>query len=250
MENVDKNLIIKRFNKSSSTYEKNAIVQKIMAKKLISKLIELKGKSFGNILELGCGTGLLTRDIVSSLDFKSLFVNDIVEESVNRTAVLSSRITKLYGDCESLNFPNNLDLLISNATLQWLNHLSLFVDKVSLETKKGGIFAFTTFEKDNLYQIKTITGESLNYCSKADTEKILGRSFRIIYASNETIDLEFNSSYEILKHLKLSGVNSISKNRWTKSILNEFENKYSKLFKKNNKYILTYKPLYFILENI
>ena len=71
-------LIKNKFKKSMDKYDENAVVQKLMAEKLAANLPE---KSYGKILELGCGTGILTRNLVSKITYTKYFANDIVEKS-------------------------------------------------------------------------------------------------------------------------------------------------------------------------
>ena len=47
------------FNKAADTYDANCYIQKIAGKKLMSYLSEYVYKP-DNILELGCGTGIVT----------------------------------------------------------------------------------------------------------------------------------------------------------------------------------------------
>ena len=58
---MDKELIKKRFKKSLKTYNSHATVQNSMTDNLVCTLIKLKGDNFDNILEIGCGTGYLTK---------------------------------------------------------------------------------------------------------------------------------------------------------------------------------------------
>lgn len=286
LNSVDKELVKNRFEKSIFTYDKNAIVQKHMAAELLAALIGFKGRDFNKILEIGCGTGFLSKEMIGhtelrskpdlnqksrlvglpahqpgtenalnathyQLNFDKLFANDIVEESVNQIKLLSKKIEKLDGDCENILFPSNLDLIISNATFQWIEDFISISEKIHLSLKAGGVFAFSTFEKQNLYQIKTITGKSLNYYAKLDIENILSNNFEVIFSHSEEINIEFDSVHEILTHLKLSGVNSLGTTKWTKCDLKGFESKYNKLFRNDRgKLILTYKPMYFICAKI
>lgn len=246
---VNKELVKKRFEKSLSTYTQNAIVQKQMANVLLSNLIKYKDCDFNKCLEIGCGSGFLTQKILEKITLKELFVNDIVENSLDETKVFSDKIKNLYGDCENILFPPDLDLVISNATFQWIKDFPALSNKTYLSLKHNGVFAFSTFEKQNLHQIKTITGKSLNYCEKSEIENILTKNFDIIFSHSETLNLEFDSANEILNHLKLCGVNSLETIKWTKNDLKDFGNKYNELFKNdNNKLILTYHPLYFIAK--
>lgn len=254
---VNKELVKQRFEKNLSTYSENAVVQKHMASELVASLINNKLDAVGlasptycKIFEIGCGTGTLTKEILNQLDFEELFANDIVENPLN-PEIISDKIKILYGDCEKIQFPQNLDLVISNATFQWLENLPAVLDKIHANLNERGILAFNTFEQWNLYQIKTITGNTLNYYKKAELEELLNANFKILYSNSETIEVEFDSPQDVLKHLKLTGVNGITPTKWTKNDLKKFKDEYSNLFKNDKgKLILTYKPLYFICAKI
>lgn len=77
---IDNKLIKKHFEKSMDKYDKNATVQDLMASKLIIELEKISN-NFENILELGSGTGLLTKRINSHIKYKNYFANDLVEKS-------------------------------------------------------------------------------------------------------------------------------------------------------------------------
>ena len=72
---INKELIKKRFSKCITTYDENAKIQKRMAEKLFSLL---ERNDFDKILEIGCGTGLLTKIAVEKLNFRTYTANDMV----------------------------------------------------------------------------------------------------------------------------------------------------------------------------
>lgn len=242
---IDKELIKKRFEKSLPTYEENAVIQKNMAEILLAKLADLSGNKFDNILEIGCGTGFLAKKLTQNFIFEKLFINDIVDKAVKNVALLSTKIEKIYGDCEQIEFPNNIDLIISNATFQWIDIKSQ-LEKIYFSLSKDGIIAFSTFGEAHFHQIKTVGSKCLNYINRITIEKLLKENYELIYSGSETITLEFESALDILKHIKLSGTNAVGAISWVKKDLNEFIEKYNKFKNKNGKFELTYQPLYFI----
>lgn len=246
MNNLDKNLIKKRFEKNLSSYEDNAFVQKHMASELMKNLTINCGEGFTKILEIGCGTGILTKEIIEKISFEKIFVNDIVKNSLS-SEIQSNKIKELDGDCEEVQFPQDLDLVISNATFQWLQNLPAFLNKINTNLNSKGILAFSTFEEGNLYQISTLAQESLDYYTKLDLEKILKQHFQIISSHSQTLEIEFDNAQEVLQHFKLTGVNALTQTKWTKTDLKKFQDKYSLLFKNDDgKLVLTYKPVWFI----
>ena len=66
---MNKELIHNRFAKNLKSYDENAKIQKRMAERLMSFI---NNKSPKNILEIGCGTGFLTKLIKENLDYEKL----------------------------------------------------------------------------------------------------------------------------------------------------------------------------------
>ena len=79
---IDNKHIKKQFEKSMQDYDQNATVQILMALKMVFELTKISN-TFENVLELGSGTGILTKRLASELDFKNYFANDLVEKSKN-----------------------------------------------------------------------------------------------------------------------------------------------------------------------
>ena len=72
--------IKKQFEKSMNDYDKNATVQDLMASKMIIELSKIS-TSFETVLELGAGTGLLTKRIAKNIKFSNFYANDLIEKS-------------------------------------------------------------------------------------------------------------------------------------------------------------------------
>jgi len=245
---INKELVRKRFQRSLDTYDKEATVQKRMAYSLIRFLTENTDNKFDKVLEIGCGTGNLTRQAIHTLDFKELIVNDIVEESEKYIQNLYDRIFFIPGDAENINFPTNLDLIISNASFQWMSDLPEFLKKLHSCLNKDGILAFTSFSPDNFSEISQITNCELQYHSILELVYLINDYYEPVYTHNETEKLAFNSPLEVLEHVKQIGVNAVNQRFWTKKDLNEFKINYIKHHSNNGKVNLTYCPDYYVLK--
>lgn len=235
---IDKTLIKKRFSKSFSTYDDNAIVQKRMAEKLVDFLPK---KEFNSVLEIGCATGLLTKQAVLKLSFNNFALNDIVEDAENYARKIVPNSKFFLGDVEKINFDEKYDLIISNACLQWCSDIERTILKLSECLNVGGTLAVSVFGKDNLKEINEIFNlqlKTVDVSKLPDNAKIF----------EEQTTLFFDSPIEVLKHLKLTGVNAVKETRLTKSKLKEFEQKYLEKFAQKNRVQLTYNPVYIIIS--
>ncbi len=227
------------FIKAKDTYKKNAIIQKQMAKNLISLLIKKEGNTYDRTFEIGVGTGFLTDEIKKNIKYKKLFLNDIND---NYTAY---RDEFIKGDILRIDIPHNLDLILSNAVFQWIKDYNLLFSKLNKAIKKGGFVGFSYFGSKNFYQIKEITNIGLDY---PDLNKYIeNNGFEILYFEEELKTMCFKDIYEILSHIKLTGVKTENK-VWTKSYLFNFREKYEQKYQSNLGLELTYHPVYYILK--
>ncbi len=242
---IDKELVKKRFKKSYSTYDNNAFIQKEMAKKLIEFLPFDK---FGSILEIGCATGVLTKEINKTLGFSVFFANDIVEEARKYIEAINSKIIFLSGDIEEIDLPQKFDLIISNASLQWCNNIETTLNKFMNSLNSGGILAFSVFGDNNLKEIRQIFHLKNNPFSVCRLKEVIN-SYNCLYFKEEESRLKFDSPLNVLKHLKLTGVNAIEEAKLTKNKLLNFQKEYEEKYTQNGKSILTYSPIFIILQN-
>ena len=230
---LNKDLIKNNFQKSILTYDENAIVQEQMAEFLCSKIQKQK---YNKILEIGSYTGKLTKLAVQKFDFDSYVALDVVD-SFDFIKNLSSKISFIKSDIEKFETSDKFDLIISNASIQWAEDFEFVYKKLKSLLTSSGHIAISLFGSDNLLEIKDIFNVGLKYHSVEEIEKITSAN---IYS--EIKKIEFKDSISILKHLKATGVNSVTNKKFSykelKQNLSLFEKKY------NN--TLTYNPIYVI----
>jgi malonyl-ACP O-methyltransferase BioC len=235
--------IKKQFEKSMKVYDKNASVQKLMGDKLLFELSKIS-TSFDNILEIGSGTGLLTKKFIKILNFKTYFANDLVEKSKNYIQRIIPEVKFLGGNALKIRPSKKIDLIISNAAFQWFDNLDKAIDILKLSLSQNGIIAFTTFSPENFKELTSITGLTLKYKTKDEIIEILkNHNFEILYNEEFYQRLEFKTPLELLAHLKNTGVNSLSEKVWTVKKVKDFCDKFAKKYTKTE---LTYTPIIII----
>ena len=235
---MNKNLIHSRFEKHLKDYDKNAKIQKLMAEKLINFCSR---KKYKNVLEIGCGTGFLTKEAVKNIEYENYTAIDIVEECESYIKKIDDRICFIAEDIEKYlnDVPFTPDLIISNASLQWCTDFEGGVNKLKKILSDDGEFIFTTFGKEHFREIFYIMGTGLNYYSETELREMFEGAE---ICSQEVHIMSFKTPKDVLKHLKLTGVNAVESQSWTKGDLKTFENAYQNLCVKIP--TLTYNPVY------
>ena len=235
--------IKKQFEKSMSDYDKNATVQDLTASKLVIELVKISN-DFENVLELGTGTGLLTKRLVKSVKYKNFYANDLVEKSKMYVQKFAPKVNFICGNALKIKTSQKTDLIVANAMFQWFENFEKAVDVLKTNLKPDGVLAFSTFASSNFKEITEITGLTLKYKSKEELENTLkNKGFEILYSESFYEELYFKTPLELLAHMKLTGVNSLSEKTWTVKKVKEFCDKYSKKYPKP---ILTYSPIIII----
>lgn len=244
---LDKDLIASRFRKAIKSYDENAVVQREMADGLICSIKKYCGINFETILEIGCGTGILTKKIIKNFNFYTLYANDLVGEFENHLIEnISKNIIFIPGDAEIMDcFPQNCDIIVSNSTFQWLGGIESFFARIERFLKTGGILAFTTFGPENFKEMSNVTGVKLNYPGFEEIENYCEKRFSMIFKESKIKKIRFDSFMSILKHIKATGSNGITRKRWTKSHIENFSLEYKKIYKE---FSLTYNPCCFIMR--
>jgi len=252
MEKI-KELIATRFSKAQTTYEANALAQQKIVARLMEILSEVKAGGFSpeSMLEIGCGTGLLTRNLLSSFSFKTVHLNDISPAFAPLFSGLSEEYDYRFfaGDAEKIILERKYDLIVSSSVFHWFDNPSVFFEKIGNHLSPGGIVAFSAFGPENVKEVKELTGKGLSYQTKTEWAELLSHHFQILRMEEDFIKLQLNSPYHVLRHLKQTGVNAIQQPvMWTPSKLRQFDEAYRSLFSVGEQVTLTYHPIYFVVK--
>ncbi|EAI1322964.1 malonyl-ACP O-methyltransferase, partial [Campylobacter jejuni] len=204
--------------------------------KLCEILKDLKISHFEKVFEFGCGRGELSKKLQNFITFDEYLKNDILDFKENSNILIFDMNEISKQDLSKEKF----DLIVSNATLQWLD-LKQIIPSLRDMLNQNGILLLSTFAKQNLKEIKQSTGFGLNYFSLNELEQIFKIYFNEVKITQELVELSFDNALDVFRHLKLSGVNSLGFYPLNKGFLKEFEEKFQ------NK--LTYHPVFILCKN-
>lgn len=219
------------FNKHYNVYEKYSLAQKQVAK----NLLDYMGKSnifdtqINSIFEIGCGTGIFTKEYRKYFLHSDLILNDIFDvrefiKDIDYNIFIQENI-------EELDIPKS-DLVVSSSVFQWIKDKDSLIRNIAENTDN---LCFSSYVSGNLIEIKNHFDISLDYLNIEEFKEILKKYFSSVKSYSETIKLDFEDPMSVLKHLKYTGVTGFQKTSISKI----------KTFKDN---ILTYKVAYFICK--
>ena len=214
-----------RFDKFLNTYDNYAFVQKKVAQKLIRFL--QKDEEFKTILEIGCGTGIYSKKLVSHIKYQNIILNDLCDSKNYVSQIEKSKF--IIEDMDTFEY-KKYSLITSSSVFQWSKNLDQLLDKISIA---GDRLLFSIYVDGNLLEIENFFGVGLKYSNHQDILKKLKKNFKFVKYKVENIVLEFTTPLEALKHLKYTGVTGIRKNIEITKIRNFKETK------------LTYKVAYY-----
>lgn len=242
-------LISTRFAKAHDNYAKHAHIQNQITHQLMA-FMQAMPLSPSCVLEIGCGVGNLTKQLLSHYpNIQQLILNDLYDAiQSNDLPAHTASVEYLLGDINQLPLPDaTMDLIVSSSALQWIYPLDGLIAKLANCLTKGGYLALSSFGVDNLQEIKQLTKQGLTYyhCNQllalCQHHKL---HISICFETHHT--LYFHHPYDVLRHLKHTGVTGLGNFRWSKSALNHFINHYPDT--PNQGHPLTYHPIYIIAQ--
>lgn len=228
----DKTLLRKRFSRNLKTYDTLASVQRDIAGRMGSMLAErVSSDAVSRGTEIGAGTGFLTRHLVRLFPRAEWTVNDLVPESrdyLPSTTPSGIPLRFSAGDGEVFPFENGrFDLIASASTVQWFDDLPDFIARAADGLSENGTLALSTFGPENFREITATTGQGLEYYSLDELTRIITANGLCITAKEEWIEQQcYPTPTDVLRHLRLTGVNAVAAERWTHNRLKKFEADY------------------------
>ncbi|WP_352339407.1 methyltransferase domain-containing protein [Psychrobacter sp. 16-MNA-CIBAN-0192] len=224
----------------ASDYDHHASIQQQVCELLLTRIAHTYQDS---VLEVGAGTGQMTRLLAENIQSKHWVINELAGRQSPILQAIFPAAKIMIGDAEQLDLSSNHSLIISANAVQWFDNPLSFIQQSYERLASGGQLLFNTFTPNNFLQIKALTGQGLAYPTMNKWRLALEKSgFKQITLSTHRFDLPFSKPYAVLKHMQLTGVSTnqtaTSSNdtpfKWTKARLQQFEREYWQQFAAKN----------------
>lgn len=274
---IDKQQVKFHFSKNASTYNQYANIQKEMKNNLIKFMLENNKHDIKikNILEIGCGTGYLTHALndlfpsahITAVDIAPGMIAEIKSQFINKP------VDFICGDIEEMQLNNTYDLIISNATFQWFNHMSLTIEKLHNSLNTNGMLCFSTFGEYTFCELNECfnkakqslaikeliySGQPFYSLNKLTTLcknviKTTANDEEALVESKETFEYEyFDNCKDFFYSIKKAGANNSNKNNRNSSptFIKKVITLYDKNFREGNKVKATYHCLFLKISHM
>ena len=255
MKQFKQHEINRGFSKAAPQYESAAVVQREVADRLAERLAWLLIEP-AVVLDLGCGTGLLSEALVGKYPDATLINIDAAF-----SMLCSNQATKRgHAVCaDALALPlqtNSIDLIVSSLMIHWIDDQQAFWKEIKRILRPGGMIVFTASGPDTLHELQAAWASADPQYDHIHRfidmhhigDLLLKTGFSDPVMDKQEITLLYPSVKKLLHALKTAGVSNISENRRKgllgksryKAFLAEFET-----FKTSeNRYPATYEVIF------
>ncbi len=213
---IDKERAAGRFDARRDTYEANTPVQQTIVDELIadvyrSNIHRRLSRPATACLEIGCGTGSLSRRLAALVPDGFLYFWDI--GSNGPQGVDCTRFTSCDAELQICRtHAERFDVIASASTIQWFNSPRRFLAECYRVLRPGGLLLLTAFTRGNMHELTAAGATSLNLPDEQCWLSMMPRGFEILSWTPVDYDMVFDEPVDVMRHLRLSGVNGLDRN--------------------------------------
>lgn len=202
-----KEKIKSRFNKAARTYDQACYIQRQIGEELINTLLAIAAYDYESIIDLGCGTGQVTKILADNIKFHKFQAIDFAAKLlvIAKTKLAAYKIKILEADYDTLP-ANNFDLAFSNMSLQWSLDLLNTIKMINNLLDANGTLAFSIPLHGTLIELNSYPIN--HFYSLSSIKKLLAaHGFKIKKCFTQKYINYFPDIFTALKSLKAVGAN-------------------------------------------
>lgn len=160
---LDRSHMQRSFSRAATLYEQNALLQREIAERMLEDLGDLNlNPAPRQILDLGCGTGYLSRGLAKLYPKARLFSLDIALPMLQQAQAHPVGLRRwlspprfVCADAYRLPIANaRVDLLVSNLMLQWCPDYAQVFAEFARVLQPQGRLLFSTFGAGSLHELR------------------------------------------------------------------------------------------------
>ena len=150
--------IAARFGARAETYEAHAGLQQAVAKRLAGLLPDFDTP---HVLELGCGTGLMSRHLVARYPQGHFVLTDAAPAMIaqcrrNLAGAADGRVSYEVMDAGEAGGRAGLDLIVTSMTLHWLTDPAAKLERLRTLLAPDGVLLYATLGPDSFVEWRSV----------------------------------------------------------------------------------------------
>lgn len=152
----NKKIVKQNFEKAANTYDKTAVLQSEINKRLLERLTYIRINP-QTIVDIGSGTGHSIKALQKTYPKSHIIGLDLALSMLQHTKYpfWQKKPSLICSDMEALPLKaDSCSLLFSNVSLQWCNNLLETFKEFQRVIHKEGLLLFSTFGPDTLKELK------------------------------------------------------------------------------------------------
>jgi malonyl-CoA O-methyltransferase len=239
---IDKNKVRQSFASAAETYDGLAALQRKVGLDLLADLTGICADQC--IVDIGCGTGFLTRELLTNLSARKIIAVDIALSMMQITKNKLAQYEKIQYICADAEFlplqSNSVEKIVSNLALQWCHNLTDVFDGFNQVLSQKGQLCFSTFGPTTLQELKQAWSDVDSYTHVNhfySTEQLLfflkKAGFEDIHIQTKQYQSYYQTVMELMRELKGIGAHNVlaGRNRKTtrKSDMDKMISGYKKM---------------------
>ncbi len=225
---IDKSKVRQSFASAANSYDELATLQRKVGLKLLQGFSAKDGCQ--QLVDIGCGTGFLTQQLMERHFSKQVIAIDIAFSMLQKSKIKLESYTNVQYICADAEFiplnNNSVDMLISNLALQWCQNLTAVLSGFNKILKQDGRLLFSTFGPATLQELKQAWAKVDDYTHvnefylADDIDDFLQQAgFKDIKISSQIYQPEYSTVIGLMRELKGIGAHNVlsQRNRKTTS---------------------------------
>ncbi|MCU0766740.1 MAG: malonyl-ACP O-methyltransferase BioC [Gammaproteobacteria bacterium] len=220
---IDKEQARRAFERAATRYDEVAVLQREIGRRMLERLDYVR-LAPGTVLDAGCGTAVATAELAQrypDADVVALdFAHGMLRHARGRGG-LARAPHWVCGDIEALPLAGgSVDLVYSNAALQWSTDLAATFADLARVLRPGGLLMFSTFGPDTLAELRAawaqVDGDShvSGFPDMHDVGDLLVRArFADPVMDCERLTVTYATVDDLMRDLKLLGAHNVTARR-------------------------------------
>lgn len=197
------------FGAAAARYDDHAAPQRKAAALVADLAARQHPGGVTRILEIGCGTGFLTRGIQARWPQADMVVTDIAPEMVGRVAeggMIAGTFLTMDGEQPIFDGPW-FDLIVSSLAFQWFDDLGSAVQRLVTLLRPGGSLFFSTMGEESFSRWRAahatceLAAGVPDYPALSDLQGMLA-AYPDAFAFDEHYDVACPTARDLMAHLK------------------------------------------------